>query len=308
MRIVSLISSATEILCEMGLRDQLVGVSHECDYPASIQGLPRLSSTRMNAGAPSQAIHEEVQERVRKGLSLYDIDSAKLAELKPDLVITQDQCDVCAVSLKDVEKAVCHWTGMKTQVLSLRPYTLKEIEESFLQVGIATGHELAAHQLRKRFRAQLDEVARTVKPATTWPRSLNLEWLEPAIVAGGWIPELVRIAGSVPIIVSEPTHFMKVEWAEILSLNPEYVAIYPCGFDVKRTLEEMQRPQVLEKLMQLPAMRESKLYVCDGNALFNRSGPRIADSAELLAGIFHPELGRKYREKHAAFFKLWAVA
>jgi iron complex transport system substrate-binding protein len=291
----------------MGLGNQLVGISHECDYPASILSLPRLSSPRLNPLAPSERIHQEVQERVKQGLSLYDIDAAKLAELKPDLVITQDQCDVCAVSLKDVEKAVCQWTGSPTKLLSLRPYLLREIEKSFAEVGAATGHEFAAKQLQHRFRDKLKAVEAAVRPATTWPRVLNLEWLEPPIVGGGWIPELVRIAGGVPVVVSEPTHFLKTTWPEIQSLNPEIIAIYPCGFDVKRTLEEMRQPAILEKLMTLRAAREGKIYVCDGNAYFNRSGPRIADSAELLAGLFHPELGRAYREKHKNFFSAWAV-
>ncbi len=308
MRIVSLISSATEILCELGLRDQLVGISHECDYPGSIRGLPQLSQPRLNPSLPSQAIHEEVQERVRKGLSLYEIDTEQLASLKPDLVITQDQCDVCAVSLKDVEAAVCSWTGQQTRLLSLKPYTLEEIEESFLQVGAATNRVKEAQELRHRFRAKLDAVRQAVIPAAAWPRVLNLEWLQPPIVGGGWIPELVRVAGGVPLIVSDADHFLKVEWSEIESINPEIIALYPCGFDVPRTLKEMKVPEVMSHLMRLSAVRDGKMFVCDGNAYFNRSGPRIADSCELLSGLFHPELCAEYRKKHRAFFTAWSVA
>ena len=308
MRIVSLISSATEILCEMGLQDQLVGISHECDYPPSIQELPRLSSPRLDITQPSHVIHEEVATRAKRGLSLYDVDAKKLAELKPDLVITQDQCEVCAVSLKDVKNALCGWTGMSTQLLSLRPYTLAEVEESFLQVGRATGQIAAAQDLKIRFRAKLDAVETTVKAATTYPRVLNLEWLNPPIVGGGWIPELVRIAGGVPLLVSEPTHFIKAEWKDLQDLNPEIIALYPCGFDIKRSLEELQSNQVMEQLIKFTAVREGNFFVCDGNAYFNRSGPRLAESAELLAGLFHPEAGQSYREKHAYFFTRWGVA
>ncbi len=308
MRIVSLISSATEILCELGLADQLVGISHECDYPASIQSLPRLSSPRLDPRRPSHEIHDEVLNKLKKGLSLYDIDAQKLTDLKPDLVITQDQCEVCAVSLKDVENALCGWTGTSTRLLSLRPYTLAEIKASFLQVGEAVGQVPAAQALQARFQAKLDGVAAAVKPATAYPRVLNLEWLNPPIVGGGWIPELVRIAGGVPLIVSEPGHFVKAEWSELEAVNPEIITIYPCGFDVARTLEEMKMPLVIEKLLRFTAVREGKTYVCDGNAYFNRSGPRIADSAELLAGLFHQELGSAYRAKHAAFFKTWVIA
>lgn len=308
MRIVSLISSATEILCEMGLEGQLVGISHECDYPSSVQGLPRLSRPRLDITQPSHLIHEEVATRAQRGLSLYDIDAKRLAELKPDLVITQDQCEVCAVSLKDVQNALCQWTGIETRLLSLRPYRLAEVEASFLEVGRATDHLPAAEALKQRFRAKLRAIEETVKPATVYPRVLNLEWLNPPIVGGGWIPELVRIAGGVPLLVSEPTHFLKAEWRELQDLTPEIIALYPCGFDVKRTLEELKLHSVVEPLIKFTAVREGNFFVCDGNAYFNRCGPRLAESAELLAGLFHPELGQAYREKHAAYFTRWGIA
>lgn len=306
MRIVSLISSGTEILCELGLGDRLVGISHECDYPASIRGLPVVSEPKVNPALRGAAIDAQVRSLVRDGLSVYRIKTELLAELAPDLIVTQDQCEVCAVSLKDVEEAVCALTLKKTRIVSLRPDTLTDIADDFRRVGAACGVPERAEALVDRFRERLARVAATVEPERKIPRVALLEWLEPPIVAGGWMPEIARLAGAVPVIVGEPGPFRKVHWEEVQVANPDFVLILPCGYPIAKTLSELV-DSTLGELIQIPAVREGGAYVCDGNSFFNRAGPRIADSAEILAAIFHPDRCAAYRAAHRDAFVPWIV-
>lgn len=290
MRIVSLISSATEILCELGLESSLVGISHECDYPPSIRNLPIVTETRINPQKPSQEIHDSVQNLIQSALSLYQIKLDVLERLKPDLILTQNQCEVCAVSVKDVEKAIQTLTKKDTKVCVLNAFALDDICEDFRKVGQATDRVKEAEDLVTRFWIKLNQVnAKAGTHLKHRPNVLALEWIEPPMVAGSWIPELVTLAGADPLLVEGPKPFKKVSWEELYVLHPEKIVIFPCGWSLERTLEELNRPEIKSRFQAWPRIDEIPIYAFDGNQFFNRSGPRIADSLELLGAAIWPE-------------------
>ncbi len=286
--IVSLIASATEILCALGLRDRLVGVSHECDFPEDVKGLPVLSSPKLDPLLPSATIDSRVRALVAEGLSVYRIRTEELERLRPDLIVTQDQCEVCAVSLDDVERAVAELTLKETRVCSLRPESLGEIEEDFGRVARAAGVIDSGRSLVASFRRRLHDLREKTSQASLRPSVACLEWIEPLMVAGGWMPELIRIAGGEPVLVTEAERFRKVDWPALAAADPDVVIVMPCGFDTDRSILELQRLASGRQLRGLRATREGRCFVADGNAYFNRPGPRIADSAEILAGLLHP--------------------
>jgi len=288
--VVSLIASATEILCALGLRERLVGVSHECDFPEDVRGLPVLSEPKVDPRAPSGAIDKAVREIVRDGLSVYRVRVEELERLRPDLVVTQDQCEVCAVSLKDVEEALRSLTLKRTRVCSLRPRNLQDIGADFVRVGEAAGVSRAARRLLESFQQRLDSVKQKAHRAARRPTVICLEWLDPVMAAGGWIPELVEMAGGTPLLVDSTRSFATVTWHDIGSADPDIIVLMPCGFTLRRTQKELQNELLAAPLRELRATRAGRCFVADGNAYFNRPGPRIADSAEILASLVHPDL------------------
>ncbi|MFM8268569.1 MAG: ABC transporter substrate-binding protein [Pseudomonadota bacterium] len=290
LRIVSLISSATEIACELGLGPNLVGISHECDYPESIRSLPVVSETRIDPSKSSNEIDQSVIHLVEKGLSIYKVNSELLKELRPDVILTQNQCDVCAVSLKDVEEAVRSLTKKDTVICSLSAFALDDLCQDFRKVGQVTGREKEAEELVTRFWIRLNQVnAKAGTHLNYRPKVIALEWLDPPIAAGSWIPELITLAGADPLIVDGPKPFKRVSWEELYQENPDNVFIFPCGWSRERTLQEMNLPHVKEKLEAWPALKSKPPIVLDGNQYFNRPGPRIADSLELLAAAIWPD-------------------
>jgi len=290
MKIVSLISSATEIACELGLGTELVGISHECDYPDSVLNLPRVSETKIKSADSSQTIHDTVLDVLQKGLSIYQIKERLLAELAPDLILTQNQCEVCAVSLKDVESAVRSITKKNTQICSLSSFALDDICKDFRRVGEATNKQSEAEDLVTRFWIRLNQVnAKAGTHLKYRPKVLALEWLDPPIVAGGWIPELITLAGADPLVVEGPKPFKTLSWKEVYALKPDFVLIFPCGWSVERTQQEMDLPSTQKHFEEWRKNTSAPFYICDGNQYFNRPGPRIADSLEILGSIFWPE-------------------
>jgi len=290
MKIVSLISSATEIACELGLGPELVGISHECDYPSSILHLPRVSETKIRPDASSLSIHESVLSVLQKGLSIYKIKEDLLAELSPDLILTQNQCDVCAVSLNDVEAAVKNLTRKNTKVCSLFPFALDDICKDFRKIGAATNRQKEAEDLVTRFWIRLNQVnAKAGTHLKSRPKVLALEWLDPPIIAGSWIPELITLAGADPLIVNGPKPFKQVRWEELYELEPDFILIFPCGWSLERTSQEMALPSIQEHFTRWRKKSAAPVYLCDGNQYFNRPGPRIADSLEILGAVFWPE-------------------
>ena len=296
-RVVSLIASATEIICALGLRKQLVGISHECDFPSDVRGLPVLSAPKVDPQLPGEVIDRQVREIVRDGLSVYRVEVAELEKLRPDLIVTQDHCEVCAVTLQDVEDALCRVTLSDTKICSLHPGDLNEIRRDFQLVADAAGVSERAEKLCASFDARLRAIEERVANGNR-PSIALIEWLEPPMVAGGWMPELAKIAGADPVIVDSPKHFVTVTWADIASADPDLVVIAPCGYTIEKTLEELENTELLESLYSVPAAADGRCFLVDGNAYFNRPGPRIADSAEILASIVHPAGFGEFRERY----------
>lgn len=252
LRIVSLLPSATEIVCGLGLRANLVGISHECDTPESIRSLPVVDMAEMEL----------------------------LQELKPDVIFTQDQHQVSAVSLKNKNTVIC----------SLSPFSLDDVWKDFRKVGEVTGRQKEAEAMITHFWIRLNQVnAKTGTHLKYRPKVVALEWLDPPIVAGSWIPELITLAGADPLIVNGPKPFKRVSWAELYDQKPDKVVIFPCGWSKERTLEEMKLPLIKEKFEAWPGLTPSSVLVLDGKHYFNRPGPRIADSLEVLAAGLWPE-------------------
>lgn len=298
-RIISLISSATEIACALGLKSQLVGISHECDFPDSIRHLPVVSETKINPGAPAAEIHTSVLSMIEQGLSIYRIKADVLESLAPDIILTQDQCDVCAVSLNDVEAAVRKVTKKNTTICSLFPFSLDDICKDFRKIGAVAGCSEAAEALITQFWIRLNQVnARAGTHLQRRPKVLALEWLDPPIVAGSWIPELITLAGGDPLIVDGPQPFKKVTWAELQNTHPDIVIIFPCGWSSERTSQELRLTHIAENLKAWSKKTNALFYVGDGNQYFNRPGPRIADSLEILGAVLWPDKFPDHREKY----------
>ena len=304
-RVVTLIASATEIVAELGLADQLVGISHECDYPSEVLDLPRLSAPKVDPELSSAEIDRGVREIVRDGLSVYRVNVSELERLRPDVIVTQDHCEVCAVSLSDVEEALCALDLPDTRVYSLHPGDLDDVRRDIVTVanGLRVperGQKLVA-SFDERLRGVADRAARASEPV----RIALLEWLAPPMVAGGWMPQIARIAGAQPVIVESPGRFSEVTWADIASADPDLVVVLPCGFDVPRSLKELEAPDVAAGIRGIRAVREGRCYVVDGNAYFNRPGPRLANSAEVLASVAHPSLFPDHLERYSGEIVQW---
>ena len=300
-RVASLLPSATEMVAAVGMADHLVGVSHECDWPPEVVGLPVLTSTRLRLSPSSSRIDRDVRELLREALAVYEVDTEALRAARPDVIVTQDLCDVCAVSLADVQRAVAETLSPGVRIVNLHPTRLAEIWEDLLAVGRALGRgaeaEAALAVLQQRVESvRLRAAARPHRPAV-----LCIEWLDPVMVAGTWGPELVELAGGVPLVTRAGQHAPTLQRDELAALDPapEVVLVKPCGFKLERTLAEAAVLEALFEGLPWPALREGRVYLADGNAYFNRPGPRIADSLEILAACLHPEEFPELAERHA---------
>lgn len=292
-RIVSLISSATEILFLLGLDRQVVGVSHECDYPPQIAGLPRLTHSLVDAAAQSRAIDDQVREFAIEQQALYAIDVDELARLKPDLIITQAQCDVCAVRYDDVVSAVRATPALlATEIIALNPSRLTDVLEDIRRIAEATECRDRAEEVISMLEARVDHVRTKTTSLTDKdrPRVALLEWIDPPMLAGNWTPELVSWAGGIDGLPADGRHSSYATWPEIAAFDPEVIVIIPCGFDVPRAIVEAQVLAAQPEWQSLSAVRSGRVFAADGNAYFNRSGPRLVDSLEILAHLFHPGL------------------
>jgi iron complex transport system substrate-binding protein len=305
-RVVSLIASATEIVAALGCGDKLVGISHECDHPTDVLDLPRLSAPKVDPLASSADIDRGVRELVRDGLSVYSVDVDALQRLRPDVIVTQDHCEVCAVSLSDVEEAVCSLDLPGTRICSLHPGDLDDVRRDFRKVAATLDVTDRGAQLVQAFDRRLREVQARVAGEGVEPvRVVMLEWLAPPMVAGGWMPEIARRAGALPLIVEDAGRFSQVGWDDVVAADPDAVLVLPCGFDVRRSLQELENPSVAAGIRRMRAVREGACFVLDGNAYFNRPSPRLADSAELLAGVLHPGAFAGVRERYAGAWVAW---
>jgi len=287
-RIVSLLPASTEILCALGLRDRLVGVSHECDYPANVVGLPILTAPKLDPQEPTQAIDMRMRELVQEGLSIYRIQTDQLQQLHPDLIVTQDQCAVCAVSLSEVEEAARNFLSPDVRVVSLKPERLSDIWEDIRLVGHATGQDTEAEDLIRSLKRRLWKLEQQTRRVSR-PRVGFIEWLDPLMAGGNWIAELVTIAGGEYELAAVGAHSPKLTWEKLTAYQPEVLVITPCGFKIPQTQADLSLLTSHPQWQTLPAVQANRVYLADGNAYFNRPGPRLIESAEILAAILHPE-------------------
>jgi len=295
-RVVSLLPSATEIVCALGAVESLVAVSHECDFPPAARGLPSLTRSRIDASGTSAQIDAAVRAtHVEDALSIYAIDADALASLDPDVIVTQDLCEVCAVSLDDVRAAVARLTGRRdVRIVSLRPTRLTDILDDVVRVAEGLGRRETGESVRAELAARIDAVA--ARAPSERPRVITVEWLDPLMLGGTWMPELVERAGGVAVGVEAGAPAPTVSLDALVALAPDVVVIKPCGFDLERTLRE--RPLVDALVEALPP--PTRVYLTDGNAYFNRPGPRIVDSLEILAACVHPAAFEDFATAHAA--------
>ena len=293
-RIVSLIASATEIVCALGARGRLVGRSHECDYPADVLQLPALTEPKFKVEGTSAEIDQRVRAIVRDGLSVYRVDGEALAALAPDVIVTQDHCEVCAVSLSDVEAATCTWTGRPVEIVSLKPDSMADIYADIARVAHALGTAEAGDRLTAAIQARLAAVRAQVAGRAR-PRVAFIEWVEPLMAGGNWMPELIDIAGGHNLFGQAGKHSDWMQWAELAAADPEAIVVAPCGYGLERCLQELRLLQAKPGWAALSAVRNARVFFADGNAYFNRPGPRLADSAVILAEMLHPDVaGRKH--------------
>ena len=288
MRIVSLLPSATELCYALGLGDQLAAVTHECDFPEAALAKPHATRNVLPAGLDDPAeIDRQVAERVVEGLPIYELDVALLQRIDPDLILTQRLCEVCAVSYEDV-LAVARQLPHEPRIVSLEPHSLDEMLESLTQLGEITGRAATAAAVVTALRQRLQWVA-SLLPSGVRPRVACLEWLDPPMAGGHWVPEMVELAGGEDVLGrrGRPSHYLR--WEEIVAAQPEVLVLMPCGYDLPRSVQEAERLRTRPELAELPAVRSGNVYAVDGSGYFNRPGPRLVEGVVMLAGLLHPE-------------------
>jgi iron complex transport system substrate-binding protein len=287
-RIVSLLPSATEIVYALGAGASLVGVSHECDFPPAARALPALTRPKIRVDAPSAAIDRDVRALVARGLSVYEIDVARLGALAPDVIITQQHCEVCAVSFAEVQAAAAEVLGPAVTIVSLAPNALADVWRDIERVGAVLGRERESAALVESARARLAALARATN-AVARPVVACIEWLDPPMAAGNWVPELVAIAGGCYPFAAPGAPSFTISWQSLVDARPEVVVLMPCGFTIAQTRRELASVTARPEWRALPGVVAGRASIVDGNAYLNRPGPRLVESAEILAGLIQPE-------------------
>jgi iron complex transport system substrate-binding protein len=297
-RIVSLIASSTEIICALGFEGSLVGRSHECDFPLSVKRLPVCTAPRFETGGSSGEIDRSVKSVLERSLSVYRVDAALLRSLAPTHIVTQAQCEVCAVSLKDVERALLEWTGVAgpakeaPRVISLSPQKLSDLWENILETARALGAEERGRRLVSSLRGRMEDIESRARGAARRPSVASIEWIDPLMAAGNWMPELVEMAGGQNLFGRAGAHSPALQWEELVRGDPELVVVNPCGFEVARSRADLGFLTARPEWRTLRAAKSGRVAIADGNRFFNRPGPRLVESLEILAEIIHPELFR----------------
>ncbi len=290
LRIVSLIPSATEILAALGLTDAIVGRSHECDYPLEIQSRPVCTEARLDSNAPSADIHSNINDLLQSALSIYKIKTDVLEQLQPTHILTQDQCDVCAVSFKEVEQAVVTLIHSQPKIVSMRADVLADVWTDIERVADATGVESQRLLEDLKSRIKICQQKTQGLSAEERPTVACIEWTDPLMTAANWIPELVTMAGGQPLFSTPGQPSPRLSWETLVAANPSIIIFMPCGFDLNRTRQEAQLLAQRPEWQSLQAVERSRVYITDGNWYFNRPGPRLVDSQEILSEILHPKI------------------
>jgi iron complex transport system substrate-binding protein len=288
-RIASLLPSTTEIACALGFQEKLVARSHECDFPAGVEGLPALTAPKLDAREASAVIDSRVKQLVEDGLSVYRVDAERLRELQPDVILTQDQCEVCAASLSDVEAALADWTGVRPRVVSLSPATLGDVWGDIARVAEALGVAERGREVVALLSNRITEIAEQSLRIRPQPRVACVEWIDPLMGAGNWMPELVTLAGGTSVFGQTGEHSPWFSFEELAAADPDVIVVLPCGFDLERTRAEIAPLVATTGWDSLRAVKEGRVTLTDGNQYFNRPGPRLVESLEILAQVLHPD-------------------
>lgn len=288
-RIVSLIPSATEIVCALGFRDHLAGRSHECDYPGGLSALPVLTHPKVNPNAPSAQIDRDVRNLVENALSVYEVNAPGLKQVSPDVIVTQTQCEVCAVSQKDVEGALADWTDAAARIVSLEATDLDGLWSDIRRVAAALDAGDKAEQIISALTGRCTAIAATASTLRPKPRVAMIEWIDPLMAAGNWIPTLVDMAGGDNLFGESGAHSPWLDWDVLRDADPDIMVVIPCGYDIARARQDLDLLVAKPDWKNLAAVKTGQVFIADGNQYFNRPGPRLVESLEILAEILHPD-------------------
>ena len=293
LRILSLIASATEIVCALGFGDRLVGRSHECDYPPDVRGLPHVTQPRFDVDASSRAIDSQVkalaaEAQAMDALGVYSVLPGALRAARPTHIITQTQCEVCAVSKRDVEMAVAREAECSAEIVSLQPNALVDVWADFQRVANALGDGTQGDRLVALTKGRIYAIGEAVRNLPSRPTVAAIEWVDPLMAVGNWMPELIEIAGGKCLFGKAGQHSPWFGFEDLLQADPDMILLTPCGFDIERTLADLPLLQADPRWRSLKAVCEERVFVADGNQFFNRPGPRLAETVEILAEILHP--------------------
>jgi iron complex transport system substrate-binding protein len=297
-RVVSLLPSATEIVAALGFADTLVGRSHECDFPEDVLELPVCTEPKISAERPSEEIHRSVAALLAESLSVYKVDARALRELAPTHVVTQVQCEVCAVSLEEVEAALTEWAverpalvaaGRRPALVALNPASLEDVFADIARVAEALAAPQRGEHLIAALRARMDAIAAVAGGLAARPRIATIEWLSPLMTAGNWMPELIAMAGGTDVLGVSGAHSRWIEWEELSAADPEVLLVFPCGFPLARVEREIGLLTERPGWAGLRAVRAGRVYLAESNQYFNRPGPRLLETLEIVAEVLHPE-------------------
>jgi iron complex transport system substrate-binding protein len=289
MRIVSLLPAATEILYAVGAGDSVVGVTHECDFPAAAAKKPRLIRPRVDASAVPAEIERQVRELISRQENIYSLDRELLLQLEPDLIVTQDLCDVCAVSAHDLRLALSHFPASRQpRVVSFTPRNLGEVWKGVREIGEAAGRATEARALADSIALEVDSVRQAVADVAQRPRVLCLEWFDPPYMGGHWVPEMVRLAGGFDVFGREGEPSTPIRWKDVIASQPEVVILMSCGYNVERNIAVWRSMQLPAGWDEVPAVKHDRVYAADSNSYFSRPGPRLSGGVSILAALLHP--------------------
>lgn len=288
-RIVSLLASATEIVAALGYEASLVGRSHECDFPVGVERLPICSRPRIDVSGSSSDIDRAVKNALTNGISIYEILTDELKRVDPTIIITQTQCDVCAITLSDVENAICDLLGGHPKLVALQPMQLSDLWRDIRSVAEAIGDTDASERLVAALQTRLNAIRDRAAQLSSGsrPTVVCIEWMEPLMTAGNWVPELVEIAGGQPLLCEAGQHSPWLDWEQLIAADPDAIFVMPCGFGIERTRQEFHLLESHPAWPTLKAVRQGKVAIVDGHQFFNRPGPRLVESAQILANVLH---------------------
>jgi iron complex transport system substrate-binding protein len=288
-RIISLLPACTELVCALGLEDRLVGRSHECDYPPSILHLPVCTASQLKTDAPGRELDQQVKALVKDSLPIFRIDIDRLKQLHPDIILTQDQCAACAVSLPEVEQAVSQLPGPRPEIIPLSTNRLTDLWENLRRLAEALGVPARGKELVGGLKARCVNVIEKACQVKHKPSVACIEWIDPLMAAGNWIPELIDLAGGLNLFGEAGKHSPWLNWEAVREHDPEVIVVMACGFDLPRTRAEMPTLTIKPDWAKLRSVKHRRVYLTDGNQYFNRPGPRLVESLEILAEILHPD-------------------